>query len=269
MIWTHQLTFRQSKELRGLESAKYKYLLAPAAPQKFPITGASSTSTRPRQQSQHQIEPRGPLSVPRRPNQSPPPGRKTNPPQTHPSTCSGRPKAARQRGDARPHYCARRRALPGVLAYLAAVPAPRRRPAGWGAGGARARPGVGAPPRLRPLCLSPGADRRLPAPGGAAGGSVPGSRPLPGSQRVRFSFTTKSPRHCNPTGGRSGRTARAGAGAPPRGPKVGRERARGRWPETGSRRLDLLVTQLRRRGAEEPVLPKTNRKWVTERPGQR
>ncbi|XP_073749566.1 uncharacterized protein [Callorhinus ursinus] len=100
---------------------------------------------------------------------SPPPGRKTNRPQTHPSTCSERPKAARQRGDARPHYCARRRALPGALAYLAAVSAPRRPPAGWGAGGARARAGVGAPRRLRPLRRSPGADRRPPAPSGAAG----------------------------------------------------------------------------------------------------
>lgn len=109
----------------------------------------------------------------------------------------------------------------------------------------------------------------LPPRVGPRAAASPGSRPLPGSQRVRFSFTTKSPGHCNPTGGRSGRAARAGAGVPPPGPKVGRERARGRWPATGSRRLDLLVSQLRRRGAEEPVLPKANRKWVTERPGQR
>lgn len=39
---------------------------------------------------------------------------------------------------------------------------------------ALARPGIGAPWCLRPLCLFPGTDRRLPAPGGAAGGSGPG-----------------------------------------------------------------------------------------------
>lgn len=89
---------------------------------------------------------------------------------------------------------------------------------------------------------------------------APGSRPLPGSQRVSFSYTTKSLRHCDPPGGHSGRAARAGAGAPPPGPKV-EESARGEGDRRqGPRRLDLLVSQLRRRGAEEPVLPKTKPK---------
>ncbi|KAF3815829.1 hypothetical protein GH733_016254, partial [Mirounga leonina] len=186
---------------------------------------------------------------------SPPPGRKTNRPQTHPSTCSERPKAARQRGDARPHYCARRRALPGVLAYLAAMPAPRTRPAGWARGpGPLGGCAPSAAPRAPIAALPPRVGPRAVA--------APGSRPLPGSQRVRFSFTTKSLRPCNPTGGQSGRAARAGAGAPPAWPKVGRERAGAGCSETGSRPQDLLVSQLRRRGAEEPVLPKTNRQWI-------
>ncbi|XP_059024829.1 uncharacterized protein LOC131827835 [Mustela lutreola] len=89
---------------------------------------------------------------------------------------------------------------------------------------------------------------------------APGSWPLPGSQRVSFSYTTKSLRHCDPPGGHSGRAARAGAGAPPPGPKV-EESARGEGDRRqGPRRLDLLVSQLRRRGAEEPVLPKTKPK---------
>lgn len=180
------------------------------------------------------------------------------------------PRPARTRG---PQGRARRRAPPGGSAYLAAGPTPRRRPAGDGRAGRRRRAPRGRRPTASapPLPL-PGHQSPRSGPGGAAGVRSSGlspPRPLPRSRRVRLSFTRKSLRHRNPTGGqgrpggprRGGSAAAAGEG--------GRECARGGWPATGSRRLDLLVSQLRRRGAEEPVLPKTDRKWVTERPGQR
>lgn len=176
---------------------------------------------------------------------------------------------------------ARRRTLPGGSAYLAAVPTPRRRPRrrrrrGRVAGGARARSqaGVGAPrlaaPTSRPPTPAPQTRSPPSWPGWGRGRRGPGlSRLRPRSPRVRFLFTTKSPGHRNPTGGQSrpggpGRGGSAAAGG--QGGKGARE---GRVAGDRARRLDLLGSQLRRRGAEEPVLPKPNRKWVTERPRQR
>lgn len=160
-------------------------------------------------------------------------------------------------------------ALPGGSVYLAAVPS---RGDCLGGGGRRApaiaRGGswrrAGGAPSAAPRARSPPS-----GPGSAAGVTALGSRPRPRSPRVRFRFTTKSPGHRNPTRGqtRPGGPGRGGSAAA--GGEVGRERARGGWSATRARRLDLLGSQLRRRGAEEPVLPKPNRKWVTARPGQR
>lgn len=104
--------------------------------------------------------------------------------------------------DARPIIARSHSAHPGGFAYLAAVPTEAAAPevqAGWGARRARSLEGWG-PQRLRPLPCRLGADRRPPARGGLWR-QQPGLSALPQSQRVRFSFTTKSPRHRNPTGG--------------------------------------------------------------------
>lgn len=70
----------------------------------------------------------------------------------------------------------------------------------------------------------------------------PGLLALPRSQRVRFSFTTKSPRHRSPTEGQSRQAAPAGR---ERGRDDGGERARqGRVACDRGRQLDLLVSQL-------------------------
>ncbi|XP_045311798.1 uncharacterized protein LOC123586641 [Leopardus geoffroyi] len=86
--------------------------------------------------------------------------------------------------------------------------------------------------RRRPLRGSPGSHRRPPAPGGAA---APGSRPLPGSQRVRFSFTTKS----LPVTA-TGLEAKA-AGQPGQGPERSRRGRRGKKIQPTSLDQDLLV----------------------------
>lgn len=117
-------------------------------------------------------------SFPRRPNQSPPPQRKTNRPPTHPSTCS----ALRLPGQGTPPKCHRcwpphgpifahtHSAHPGGFAYLAAVPTRAGGLAGAGGLGCeRARSLRSRGPReQRPLHCCPGSDRRPPAPGGAA-----------------------------------------------------------------------------------------------------
>ncbi|XP_032725129.1 uncharacterized protein LOC116874538 [Lontra canadensis] len=185
------------------------------------------------------------LPLPRPPtSQSVTTSRKENKPaETHPSTCSGRPKAARSPrvtgGGARTLEaagglgCGRRARSPGDQGPLVSAPplplpehrSPPSRP-GWG----RGRQWLRALGR----CL------------GAKGSALVSQQSL---------FVTEI------------RLEAKAAGQPGQGP----ERRRGcrRWEESargegdrrqGPRRLDLLVSQLRRRGAEEPVLPKTKPK---------
>ncbi|XP_078208597.1 uncharacterized protein LOC144579681 [Callithrix jacchus] len=235
----------------------------------FPITAASRARTCLRQQSQHHIRPRGPSPT------SPdfpisyhlPEGKQIGPRHIPPLAAPRRPgpwaAAPLPFGPRRkaPLLCAPR-ALPGGFAYLVAAPsASEAARACWGAGGARWESG-------RPSAASRAPMAALQPRGRAAGVSGPGLSAASWEPRIRFSFTTTSPRHRNPTGGRSRRggagawllLATVGSGRGARGAGLGGPRAA---------RLHLLVSLLRRRGAEEPVLPKANRKWVTERPGQR
>ncbi|XP_035582962.1 uncharacterized protein LOC118356893 [Zalophus californianus] len=104
-----------------------------------------------------------------------------------------------------------------------------RRPAGAREVRALAR-GSGPPGGCAPSAAPRAPIAALPPRVGPRAVAAPGSRPLPGSQRVRFSFTTKSLRHSNPTGGQSGR-------APGQGPE---RRRRGR------RRMKIQPTSLDR-----------------------
>ncbi|XP_063524555.1 uncharacterized protein LOC129042753 [Pongo pygmaeus] len=179
-------------------------------------------------------------SVPRRPNQLPPPRRKTNRPLTHPSTCSARRRGpwAAARLHCRPRRKApllrARRSLPGDFAYLAAAPsASEAARAGWGSGGARWE-------SRRPSAASRAPIAALLPRGGAEGVSSRGLSAAAWEPRVRFSFTTTSPRHRNPTGGRSRRGGRAGRDGSAAAAGHGGEPARGTLAGPGQRGCTYL-----------------------------
>lgn len=189
--------------------------------------------------------------------------------QTGPCTCSflsprgrGAPRACPRRWPRRGPLTARAHgAHPGGSAYLAALPSAAgglRGAGGLGCGWARSLRGRQA--AAAPLGGRPGSDHRPPARVGLRR-QRPGLGALPRSQRVRFGFTTKSPRPRNPSAG-SAAGGPGGAGAGPA--RRWRARARGGGPAAG-RQLDAPVSQLGDVGAEEPVLPKTNGKGVTAR----
>lgn len=170
---------------------------------------------------------------------------------------------------AQPGYCerplrpSRWRRVPGGGAHWRRGPQKRRRA---GVRVARLRSGVG-PTRLRPLHCCPGSDQRPPAPGGAAASAA---RALGRCLRAKGSDLVSQQSlllTATQLEAKAGRAAGAGRERAARGEGGKRARPRRVAGDSG-RQLDLLVSQLRRRGPEEPVLPKTNRKWITERPGQ-
>lgn len=166
------------------------------------------------------IRPSGLRSGPQRPNQAPPPRRKTNRPQTHPATCI----APRLRAQGPPLALACRRSWPRRAAPLLRAPAApiqvasrtwprcprkqqRRRCRRAGGPGARAPSGFGA----RGGCAPSPAARDC-------GVSSPGSRPClraKGSDLVSQQSLLVTTTQLE---------AKSGG--------AGRERARGRWPAT-------------------------------------
>nr|XP_023504244.1 uncharacterized protein LOC111774926 [Equus caballus] len=131
---------------------------------------------------------------------------------------------------------------------------PRRRRAG-ALGRSLARSGSGPRGGCAPSAAPRVPIRRLPSRGaGVRGGAGAPGRCL-GAQGSYF-VSPPSPRPRSPTRGPSGPVRDESAAAAGEG---GRARARAGWPATGARRPDLLGSQLRRRGAEEPVLPRPTR----------
>lgn len=194
--------------------------------------------------------------------------------QTGPCTCGalslrgqGAPPARPRRWPRRGPVAARAPgAHPGGLAYLAAAPSGAgglRGAAGRAAGG-RDRSGVG-PRQLRPLRGRPGwAPITALLPGWGCGVSGPGSGPCLGAKgsdlvsQQSLLVTAIRP---------EARAARSPGGAGARPGRRWRERlARpgegGRRPGPAAGRTGVPT---RRRGAEEPVLPNTDGKWVTAR----
>lgn len=168
---------------------------------------------------------------------------------------------------ASPLLRARRRTLPGGSAYLAAVPAEkeaegRRREGAWQA--ARAITGGVGAPRLAATSLPhqrpPDAIATLLARVGPQAVAAPGSRPRPPEPKGQISFHNKvswSP--ATPLEAKAGRAARLGRERGPPG-AVRWEAREGEGGRRRARRLDLLGSQLQRRGAEEPGSSKTKPK---------
>lgn len=231
------------KERPGPESAKTKYLPAWAALQMFPITGASSSRTCLRWQSQHHIRPRGP-SPP-----SPdvpisyhlPEGKQTGlwhiAPRAAPdATGLGRLHLSPAGHGSRPHYCARPAPFQVTSRTWRRRPRPRRLPGRAGARAALAE-SRGAP---QPL---PG--RRSPpsCPGvGPRASAAAGSRPPPGNsgsdlvsqQRLLVTATQLEAEA-------GGAAERGGAGARPPRATVGSGRG-GPWRAPGSAAALTCVT---------------------------